>query len=618
MKKYIILTFIVLTSKLLIAQKKFEWINTICYSQVKIGIINHGYSKDANGYLWGITIKNVSNRKLQVAYSLAVGGEAYAKGGYQVTRYLAPGESWTEGESLFTGLLFKNASWNYKIDLKDLCYEGDDCYKDGYVNCDGTRYNAHPTSNSNLNNEKSNSNNGNNNNGNNNSNGENNQSNSSSNNSNKQLNNSSNKTNDQTNSTSNSTQVNQNSTQGGNQSKSRNEILDKIVANFKSNMTFKTSYNGTIAGGGGTELNNKTITNTQSTITEIHYDNSNIYLTLKYEADGLNSDAYPTTTIDIADYIIPIEILSTIQKRENNIFYFKSDEDKIKRYETIFVKGNKTWSTFPDEEIYYGFDKMNFNYNYDNLFVLINELNNVNNSTGNSNQQSIQQNSSSNNQTTSLENSNNATTNKVSNNKTNTQKEKNDKYKTELKKTNNTIETDLDFERSIIENNNLAKSKLTTSMLIQKAEEFYNNKQYQNSVEYYEAAAIRGNINAMHECGSYYRGFYMCNGVSCVELNYPKSRFWLKKAAQKGDESSMLSLGFLCMQGNDVSVDYDKAKEWFKMAADKGDAWGMYHIGNLYKSGGNGLQKDVSKAREWFAKACKAGHKDACDEEKKL
>jgi hypothetical protein len=158
MKKIELLTLVLLINIVSFAQKKFKWSSISCYPQISIGSVNHGYSKDAKGYLWGVAIKNVSAKSLQVAYRFSVGGESYAGGGYQVTRYLEPGEVWAEGEGLFTALLFKNSSTNWEIEVKDLCYRGEDCFKIGYVGCNGERVGGKDLTNkSNSNNSNTNS-----------------------------------------------------------------------------------------------------------------------------------------------------------------------------------------------------------------------------------------------------------------------------------------------------------------------------------------------------------------------------------------------------------------------------------------------------------------------------
>ena len=151
MKKIFLLIVILFSNKIILAQKKWVFENQPCFNQIKVAIINHGYSKDAGGYLWGVAVKNTSSKSLQVSYRLIIGGESYAGGGFQVTRYLSPGEVWEDGGSLFTALLFKSNSTSYNLIVKDLCYQGDDCFKIGFIGCNGERVGAKENSNSSSN-----------------------------------------------------------------------------------------------------------------------------------------------------------------------------------------------------------------------------------------------------------------------------------------------------------------------------------------------------------------------------------------------------------------------------------------------------------------------------------
>jgi hypothetical protein len=106
-----------------------------CYKGITFSTVNHG--KGGTGYLWGIRIKNNYSRPVQLEYRLIVGGEQYAGGGFQVTRWLNSGEEWKEGEGLFTALLFKNNSSSYVVEIQEVCFNKEKgCFNNCYAKCD--------------------------------------------------------------------------------------------------------------------------------------------------------------------------------------------------------------------------------------------------------------------------------------------------------------------------------------------------------------------------------------------------------------------------------------------------------------------------------------------------
>ncbi len=100
-----------------------------------MSLVNHGQNEGV--YLWGVKLQNNYSRPVQLKYRLIVGGEQYAKGYWQVTRWLNPGEEWEEGGGKVTALLFKNNSINTTVQIQEVCFNKDKgCFNNCYAQCD--------------------------------------------------------------------------------------------------------------------------------------------------------------------------------------------------------------------------------------------------------------------------------------------------------------------------------------------------------------------------------------------------------------------------------------------------------------------------------------------------
>jgi hypothetical protein len=105
-----------------------------CYKGLSGSAVNMG---EHNGsYSWGYRVKNNYNVPIEFRCRLVVGGEEYAGGGYDVTGILNPGQTYCQSNSLFNALQFNTNSTNYIIQVKDVCFNKDGCFKSGYADCD--------------------------------------------------------------------------------------------------------------------------------------------------------------------------------------------------------------------------------------------------------------------------------------------------------------------------------------------------------------------------------------------------------------------------------------------------------------------------------------------------
>lgn len=135
---------------------------------------------------------------------------------------------------------------------------------------------------------------------------------------------------------------------------------------------------------------------------------------------------------------------------------------------------------------------------------------------------------------------------------------------------------------------------------------------YEDAVEYFEAAHKKGNIRATHNLAICY-----AEGKG-VQQDYKKAFKLYEKAAKKGYVDSQVAVGQMYMNGYGVKKDYKKAIKWLEKAAKQGDSDAMYLIGKCYYYGGNGIKKDINKAREWISKSAALGNETAIDNLPKL
>ena len=127
---------------------------------------------------------------------------------------------------------------------------------------------------------------------------------------------------------------------------------------------------------------------------------------------------------------------------------------------------------------------------------------------------------------------------------------------------------------------------------------------YAKAREWYEKAANKGNASSMTSLGWLYE-----HGEG-MEQDYAKAREWYEKAADKDDATAMTNLAWIYEQGLGVAQDYVIAREWYEKAAAKGNAFAMSSLGALYEDG-QGVAQDYPKAREWYERAADHGDVEA-------
>ena len=100
--------------------------------------------------------------------------------------------------------------------------------------------------------------------------------------------------------------------------------------------------------------------------------------------------------------------------------------------------------------------------------------------------------------------------------------------------------------------------------------------------------------------------FYYLNGFGTIKENIRISNEWKQKAAEQGNSSAQLQLGYMYHFGKGVEKDLAKAVEWYQKSAEQGDSEGQWRLGGMYENG-DGVEKDLVKAVEWYQKSAEQG-----------
>jgi len=106
-----------------------------CYANLAFTVKNYGYNKDGKFYSWGIKVKNNYTKAVQIRYKLIVGNDNTQNG--TLTYHIKPGETYSNDFGLVKAIIVNNNSDKYRIEVSEVCFEGQDCNKNGYVDCNG-------------------------------------------------------------------------------------------------------------------------------------------------------------------------------------------------------------------------------------------------------------------------------------------------------------------------------------------------------------------------------------------------------------------------------------------------------------------------------------------------
>lgn len=131
-----------------------------------------------------------------------------------------------------------------------------------------------------------------------------------------------------------------------------------------------------------------------------------------------------------------------------------------------------------------------------------------------------------------------------------------------------------------------------------------NNDDVETDVEkaiaYYKRAAKLGNSEALNELGClYYDG-------KLIEQDFKKAVNYFKRAAEVDNVNAIYNLGRCYYLGDGVPIDVEISAEYYRKAAEMGDSMAMYKLGYMYKYG-IGVHRDMNECMLWYRKASEAG-----------
>ena len=121
------------------------------------------------------------------------------------------------------------------------------------------------------------------------------------------------------------------------------------------------------------------------------------------------------------------------------------------------------------------------------------------------------------------------------------------------------------------------------------------------------SAAEAGDAEAQSEVG-----WQFLNGGDCVQQDYAKAEYWLKKAIAQGNHAAECNLGTMHMKRllGDASSITD-AIDLLQRGVAGGASFGCLSLGCLYSGEFGGVERDLSRAYEWFRKGAEEGD-DGC------
>lgn len=146
--------------------------------------------------------------------------------------------------------------------------------------------------------------------------------------------------------------------------------------------------------------------------------------------------------------------------------------------------------------------------------------------------------------------------------------------------------------------------EVSPAQAVQKGNTAYNNRNYPQAMAWYRKAADHGDPTAEVHVGWLYE-----NGWG-VTQDYRQAMTWYRRAASQGDTTAQGNIGVLYRNGSGVAQDYATAMTWFQRAADRGNAAAQRDVGFLYENGW-GVAQDFAQAMSWFRKAADHGDRDA-------
>ena len=133
-------------------------------------------------------------------------------------------------------------------------------------------------------------------------------------------------------------------------------------------------------------------------------------------------------------------------------------------------------------------------------------------------------------------------------------------------------------------------------------EDHYLMGRYPEAIEYWTAAAAKGNAYAAHRLGVE----YMDGKPGVVQRDYAKAIQYHKQAALLGISLSMFDLGSIHEYGYGVDKNLPEAGKWYRHSAEYGLAQGQYNFATMLEAG-DGVPQDLVEALKYYILAARGG-----------
>ena len=131
------------------------------------------------------------------------------------------------------------------------------------------------------------------------------------------------------------------------------------------------------------------------------------------------------------------------------------------------------------------------------------------------------------------------------------------------------------------------------------------------AIERFTTLAEQGLAEACQQLGFIFKTEEKFLDPERSQLWYGKYLFLLRRAAENGDASALLSLGQHYQYGELVGTNYNKARSLFLRAAQMGHEEAQFHLANLFLHGWCGCPQDDDQYVEWLSRAADAQHPEA-------
>ena len=132
-----------------------------------------------------------------------------------------------------------------------------------------------------------------------------------------------------------------------------------------------------------------------------------------------------------------------------------------------------------------------------------------------------------------------------------------------------------------------------------------NQREQKNAFKYLEKACAHDHPQALFTAYQWY-----LDGVNCV-ADKEKALTYLQRSATQGNPQAMVTLGNIYRTGLDgVEKDCEKALDYYLQAANMGNMEAQFRVGKAYAES-DGCEKNCNEAKNWYEKAAAQGHDEA-------